>query len=250
MRESSLVKVSWKNSPEGWKAELMTVNREGFEKINLTPGRGFSFEITDERRCTGYAPEKGERAKCPEFRKIDSGSQCPECRGKDIYSDYVRGDNQTDLEGEFSVYLAQISDTVKVGVTRTGNVRRRWVEQGADYGVEIHHGMDARVALDTESEISEKGLTERIRKESKLPTAENPSALEKVMEKHGLEGEVIDVQDLTIYPELEGDFRRKGLFEGELKSVKGQITSNGRICMAMSSGKTLKNPEQKGLREF
>jgi hypothetical protein len=246
----SIVKVSWKNSPEGWKARLMVATENGFEKWNLAVGRSFSFELSDERRCTGYAPEKGERAKCPEFREIDSGSKCGECRGKDIYSDYVRGDNQTDLDGEFSVYLAQISDNVKVGVTRTGNVRRRWVEQGADYGVEIHHGMDARVALDTESEISSNGVTERIRKESKLPAAEKPSALEKVMKRQELEGEIIDVQDLTVYPEPEGDFRRKGLFEGELQSVKGQIISNGRICMAMSSGKTLKNPEQQGLNRF
>ncbi|PSH01476.1 MAG: hypothetical protein BRC27_02085, partial [Nanohaloarchaea archaeon SW_10_44_10] len=63
-------------------------------------------------------------------------------------------------------------------------------------------------------------------------------------------GDIVDVQDLTVYPEPEGDFRRKGLFEGELKSVKGQIISNGRICMAMSSGKTLKNPEQQGLNRF
>ncbi|PSG99813.1 MAG: hypothetical protein BRC28_02785 [Nanohaloarchaea archaeon SW_4_43_9] len=246
----SIVKVSWKNSSNGWKARLMVATPDGFEKWNLTPERSFSFELSDGRRCTGYAPSQGERAKCPEFRRIDSGSQCGECRGKDIYSDYVRGDNQTDIEGEFSVYLAQISDSVKVGVTRTGNVRKRWVEQGADYGVKIHHGMDARVALDTESEISSNGIKERIRKDSKLPSADKPSALEKVMHKHSLEGDIVDVQDLTVYPEPEGDFRRKGLFEGELKSVKGQIISNGRICMAMSSGKTLKNPEQQGLNRF
>jgi hypothetical protein len=250
MRKSSLVKVSWKNSPEGWKAELMTVNQEGFEKWNLTPGREFSFEVTDKRRCTGYAPEKGERANCPEFRKIESGSQCPECRAKDIYSDYVRGDSQTDLDGEFSVYLAQISDKVKVGVTRTGNVRKRWVEQGADYGVEVLHGLEARVALENESEISENGLTERIRKGSKLPAARNSDLLRQKMDLHGFEGDIIDVQDLSVYPKPEGKFTRKGLFEGEFKSVKGQIISNGRVCLAISSGKTIKKPDQKGLSSF
>lgn len=250
MRKSSLVKISWKNSPDGWKAELMTANTEGFEKLNLAPERSFSFEVTDERRCTGYTPEKGERTKCPEFRKIDSGSQCPECRAKDIYSDYVRGDSQTDLEGEFSVYLVQISDKVKVGVTRTGNVRRRWIEQGADYGVEILHDLEARVALENESEISENGLTERIRKESKLPAAGNSKLLKDKMEEHGFEGEIINLQNLTVYPEPEGKFMRNGLFEGELKSVKGQIISNGRVCLGVSSGKTIKKPDQKGLSRF
>lgn len=250
MRESSLVKVSWKNTSDGWKAELMTANREGFEKWNLAPGRSFSFEITNKRKCTGYAPAKGERAKCPEFREIESGSQCSECRAKDIYSDYVRGDSQTDLEGEFSVYLAQISGNIKVGVTRTGNVRKRWVEQGADYGVEILHGLEARVALENESEISENGLTERIRKESKLPSAENSNLLKEKMEQHGFEGDIVDVQSLTVYPEAKGEFRRTGLFEGELESVKGQIISNSRICLGISSGKVLQKPSQKGLSSF
>lgn len=246
----SVVKVAWKNSSEGWKADLKLATQSGFETWNLSPGRNFSFEMTDERRCTGYAPSQGERAKCPEFRKIKSGSQCPECRGKDIYSDYVRGDRQTDLEGEFSVYLAQISDKVKVGVTRTGNVRRRWVEQGADYGVEILHGLKAGVALDNEAEISENGITERIRKEDKLPAAKKPENLRKVMEKHGYEGDIVDVQSLTVYPEMDGRFSRKGLFEGELQSVKGQIVSNGRMSLALGSGKVLGKPSQKGLSEF
>lgn len=247
---NSIVKVSWSRGSDGWKAELKLAGPDGFESWNLTPGRSFSFEVTDERRCTGYAPAQGERAECPEFREILSGSQCPECRGKDIYSGYVRGDSQTDLEGEFSVYLAQISDSVKVGVTRTGNVRRRWVEQGADYGVEILHGLDAKVALENESDISSKGITERIRKEKKLPAAENSDLLREKMDEHDFEGDIVDVQDLTVYPEVSGSFRRKGLFEGELEAVKGQIVSNGRISLAMGSGKVVKKPEQKGLKQF
>ncbi|MFB6145164.1 MAG: DUF2797 domain-containing protein [Candidatus Nanohaloarchaea archaeon] len=246
----SAVKIAWRDSKDGWKADLKLANSDSFEKWNLVPGRNLSFEIGSERRCTGYAPAPGERAVCPEFRSIKSGSQCPECRAKDIYSDYVRGDTQTDLDGEFSVYLAQISNIVKVGVTRTGNVRRRWVEQGADYGVEILHGLEARVALENESEISSNGLTERIRKESKLPSAENPSKLEKVMDEKSFDGKIVDVQSLTVYPKTGGKVVRKGLFEGELRSVKGQIISNGRVSMAIGSGKVLKRPEQKGLGSF
>ncbi|MFB6216869.1 MAG: DUF2797 domain-containing protein [Candidatus Aenigmatarchaeota archaeon] len=246
----SLVKVAWRETSEGWKADLMLATPEGFERWNLAPGRSFSFEITGERRCNGYAPAPGERAACPKFRKIKSGSQCPECRGKDIYSDYVRGDTQTNLEGDFSVYLAQISDNVKVGVTRSENVPKRWIEQGADYAVEILPELSAKVALENESEISSKGITERIRKESKIPSAKSPALLEKTMEEHGYEGEIIDVQELTVYPEIRGSFTRKGLFEGELESVKGQVISNGRLSLGLGSGKVLKQPEQKGLDAF
>ena len=245
------MKVSWKRKSEGWKADLFLAEPGGFERMTLTPGRSFSFEVVDERRCTGYAPEPGERVACPEFRKISSGSQCPECRGKDIYSDYVRGDEQTDLEGDFSVYMAQISDRVKVGVTRSEKIPKRWIEQGADFGVEILQGLEARVALENESDISSNGLTERVRKNQKVPATSSPELLEKKMEEHDFEGEIINVQELTVYDEVQTkSFRRKGLFEGEVESVRGQIISNGRMALAMTSGKVLKKPEQKGLNNF
>lgn len=245
------MKVSWKRKDDGWAADLLLAEPGNFERLTLSPGRSFSFEIGDERRCTGYAPEPGERAPCPDFREISSGSQCPECRGKDIYSGYVRGDEQTDLEGDFSVYLAQISGEVKVGVTRSEKIPERWVEQGADYGVEILEGLEARVALENESKFSSDGLSERVRKESKIPAAKNPVKLREAMDEHGFEGEIVDVQDLTVYPDMQvSELRRKGLFEGELESVKGQVVSNGRMALAMTSGKVLKKPDQKSLGSF
>lgn len=245
------MKISWKRKSEGWKADLLLAEPGGFERMKLSPKRSFSFELMNERRCTGYSPEPGERAPCPEFREISSGSKCPECRGKDIYSGYVRGDQQTDLDGEFSVYLAQISDNVKVGVTRSGKITERWIEQGADFGVEILQGLEARVALENESDISSNGLTERVRKNQKVPAAPSPELLEEKMIENDFEGEIENVQELTVYNKMQTkSFRRSGLFEGELESVRGQIVSNGRMALAMTSGKVLKKPEQKGLNNF
>lgn len=248
--KKSIVKVQWTRKDRGWKASLLLATREGFEHLQLSEGRKVSFEVTGERRCTGYAPAPGERAKCPEFRKIDSGSQCPECRGKDIYSGYVRGDTQNDLEGDFSVYLAQISDEIKVGVTRSENIPKRWIEQGADYGVEILSDLSSKVALENEEEISSKGLTERIRKEKKVSQATSPEKLEKVMEEKNFEGDIVDVNAQTVYGNLEGEFTRGGLFEGEINSVKGQIIGNSRIALGLTSGKVLERPKQKGLGSF
>jgi hypothetical protein len=248
--KKSIVKVQWEEKENGWKASLLLATPEGFEHLQLSPGRKFSFEITGERRCTGYAPASGERTKCPEFRKLESGSQCGECRGKDIYSGYVRGETQNDLDGDFSVYLAYISDQVKVGVTRSENVPKRWIEQGADYAVEILEGLSSKVALENEQEISEEGLTERIRKEEKVSQASSPEKLRKAMDEQDLDGEVVDVNALTVYSSLDGDFRRGGLFEGELKAVKGQIVGNGRVALGLTSGKVLERPKQKGLRSF
>lgn len=248
--KKSIVKVQWEEKSDGWKASLLLATPEGFEHMQLTPDRKLSFEITGERRCTGYAPAPGERAKCPEFRHLESGSQCGECRGKDIYSGYVRGDTQNDLDGDFSVYLAQISDRVKVGVTRSENVPKRWIEQGADYAVEILDEVSSKVALENEQEISEEGLTERIRKEKKTSQASSPERLREAMEEQDFEGDIVDVNALTVYPDLKGDFRRGGLFEGEIDAVKGQIVGNGRIAMGLTSGKVLDRPKQKGLDSF
>jgi hypothetical protein len=246
----SIVKVQWQQNSNGeWKAKLSLASPNGFEKRGLDPGRKLSMEITDERRCTGYAPSKGERASCPEFRKISSGSQCPECRGKDIYSGYVRGE-ENDLDGEFSVYLAQIGKEVKVGVTRKEKIPRRWIEQGADYGAEILSGVTSNEALEKEDELTDGKITQRIRKEYKTSSPSNPSKLRNILEERDFGAEIVDVQSLTVYPKIQGDFTRKGLLEGEIQSVKGQIVSNGRVAMAMTSGKTLKQPDQKGLDSF
>lgn len=246
----SIVKVQWRQNSEGeWKSNLFLATPEGFEKRGLESGRGISYELTNERRCTGYAPAKGERAPCPEFRKIEKGSQCPECRGKDIYSGYVRGE-KNDLDGKFSVYMAQIGEYIKVGVTRKEKIPRRWIEQGADYGAEIISGVSSNEALEKEDELTNGKITQRIRKEYKTSTPENPSELKKILEKKNFDTEIVEVSSLTVYPEIEGGFKRKGLLEGKIQSVKGQIISNGRVAMAMTSGKTVKQPDQKGLDSF
>lgn len=244
----SVVKVQWrKPSSQPWKAELFLASGQGFERRGLQSGRKLSYEVTGERRCTGYAPEKGERTRCPEFRKIEKGSQCPECRGKDIYSDYVRGERNS-LEGDFSVYYAQVGEKFKVGVTRSENIPKRWIEQGADYAAEIESGLTSNEALDIEDQLTNGKVSQRIRKENKLERPEEK--LSEIMNGKDRDTEIIDVQALTAYPKITGKLQRKGLLEGEIQSVKGQIISNGRVAMAITSGKVLKQPDQKGLNRF
>jgi hypothetical protein len=247
----AIVKVVWKNTNKGWKAYLKTTDGAGFDLQGLEPGRELNYEVTDERRCTGYAPERGERAVCPEFRKIQSGSQCPECRGKDIYSGYVRGDKKTEIEGDFSVYLAQIGKKVKVGVTRSEKIPKRWVEQGADYGAELESGLEASEALEKEQKITEEnGITQRIRKENKIEN-KSETILEGKLDELGYESEIVDVQELTVYPDVSlPRLHRSGVLRGDIKAVKGQIIFTDRIAMAMTEGKTLQRPRQKGLDTF
>jgi len=243
----SVVKIQWKKKKNKWQAQLMLAGKQGFEKRGLQPGRDISLEVSNNRRCTGYAPAPGERAQCPEFREINSGSQCSECRGKDIYSDYVRG-SRNSLDGDFSVYYAQIGDEFKVGVTRSENVPKRWIEQGADYAVEIESGLTSNEALDIEDQLTTEEISQRIRKENK--TESTPNRLSEILDEKDMREEIVDVQSLTRYPEITGEFSRKGLLEGEIRCVKGQIISNGRVAMALTSGKVVQNPRQKGLNRF
>jgi len=244
----SVVKVQWEKKNKEWQAQLMLASEEGFEKRGLQLGRKISLEVVKQRRCTGYAPAQGERVRCPGFRKISSGSQCGECRGKDIYSDYVRG-SENDLDGDFSVYYAQIGDQLKVGVTRSENIPKRWIEQGADYAVEIEKNLSSNQALEKEKELTNGSVSQRIRKENKLQKA-GPNLLRELLKEKKIDSEIIDVQEKTSYPGVDGVFSRTGLLEGEIRGVKGQIISNGRVAMALTSGKVVQNPRQKGLGSF
>ena len=247
----SIIKVRWRKNEGSWKANLFQATENGFESTELRPGKKINFEVTDKRRCTGFSPEKGERTPCPGFREIESGSQCGECRDKDIYTGYVRGDRSTSLSGDFSVYIAQIGDKAKVGVTRSEKVERRWVEQGADYAAQIKRGLEAPEALKHEEELDYGKITQRISKRWKVPGSKDPSLLKKLLEKRDIEAEIIDVQSRTVYPRLRDlEFKRSGRIEGKIKSVKGQVISNRRLWMAMGSGRVLRRPQQKGLTDF
>lgn len=236
----AVVKVSWSNG----KPELKLATDEGFETITLSKGRELDLEIIDQRRCTGFHSKPGNHAPCPEFRKISSGAQCGECRGKDIYTDYRRGSSGKGLEADYSVYLAQCGRNVKVGVTKSSRLTTRWKEQGANYGAEIYSDLTADEALDKEKEISSKGVSERIRKESK--TGGKKERITKVLEKLGLEADVKALSE----PLTCSRVVRKGRFPSPIEKVQGQIISDGSICLAVSSGKCVIPAEQRGLKDF
>ncbi len=238
----SIVKVVW--SEETPKLKLAT--EEGYEYLDLKKGLELDYEVTDERRCVGYHPNRGAMEPCPEFREIDSGDQCQECRNRDIYTGWRTSNGTPDFEADYSVYLAQCGDRVKVGVTRSSRIQMRWMEQGADYASEIFENLSGEEALEKEKDISRKGIPERIRKDHKIEDADSRK-LEKTLEKLELENKKIE----KVSDGLEcGKLVRKGRFPKPVKHVKGQIVSNGRIGMALTSGKTLVKTRQKGLEDF
>lgn len=245
-----VVNVQWTRSVEGWTAALRLVDRNGFYTLDLQPGTELMFEVGEARICTGYTDQPGNRETCPFDRVIDTGSQCTPCRNNDYYTDYVTGQDGLDTTDDFSVYLAQAGDAVKLGVTRSRRLEQRWVEQGADYAVELYGGLNSAQALQIEDNLSEEdGIRQRLRKEEKAVHV--PCRLESVMDEHGYGGDIVDVQDLTVYPALDHTtITRDGRFAGDITAVKGQIISNGQLGMILSSGRVLQTPVQKGLDEF
>lgn len=240
----TIVKVVWSQEMPFLKLATET----GFEKIELKKGRRLDYDLTGDRRCTGFHSDRSVMEPCPEFRSISSGDQCRECRGKDIYTGWRIGNQAPkgeDGSTDHSVYLAQCSKQTKVGVTRSSRLKTRWLEQGADYAVELSNGLTAEEALSWEKELSGKGLKERIRKENKLGTADR-KILEHRMKELDLEGEIIDVGDSLECRKL----FRKGVFPSPVTEVKGQIVSNGRAGLILTSGKVLRKSQQKGLGDF
>lgn len=251
MNARSIVKVQWSETDDGWEASLLTSGTERYRSFPLEIGNPVNLEILSSRRCTGFASGHGERTVCPRFAEIESGSQCHRCRNRDIYTGYVEGRGSDTVDGTFDVYLAQCGTTVKVGVTRHGRAMKRWVEQGADYGGIILSDVSQEQALETESSLSDNGVPERIRKQDKIVTPVD-SRLKSVAEEHGYTiGTVTPVQEQTIYPTLpEHPFSREGRFVGDVTSVKGQIIATDSQCMAMTSGRVVTRPTQRGLDDF
>lgn len=240
----SVVKVEW--SQETPFLKLATEN--GFEKIELKKGRKFSYELTNKRCCTGFHSDKGVMEPCPEFRSIKSGDQCRECRKKDIYTGWRTGNQAPegdDAGTAYSVYLAQCGRKTKVGVTKSSRLKTRWLEQGADYAVELSNSLTAEEALSWEKNLSNKGLKERIRKESKLGNADR-KILERRMKELDLEGEIQKIGERLKCSKL----FRKGVFPSPVREFKGQIVSNGRAGLILTSGKVLIKSRQKGLKDF
>lgn len=252
--EETIIKVHWKkHQNKKWHAELKVDRNGEFSTRKLSTGKNLNFEITNKRKCTGFAVKKGERKPCPENKEINKGTQCNTCANKDIYTNYIRGDKSTNLEGNFSLYLAQIGNTVKVGVTRTERIMQRWVEQGADYAVQLDTGLKAKEALEKEDQISSKeNITQRINKKDKVVSVKSSKHIQntlKTLEKR--ENNIENIQEKTSYSNnLPNNLRRKGLFKGDIKAVKGKIISNGQLNMVLTSGKTIKPAEQNSLNEF
>lgn len=242
--------VSWRAGPDGWSASLVTTDGSGFTSLDLDPGRELAVEITDRRRCVGYHADIGAREPCPTFAELDRGAQCEACRERDVYTGYVRGREAAGVDATYAVYLAQVGTAVKVGVTRSDSLMRRWVEQGADFAAELASDLTSTAALDYERQIADTGIRDRVRKEEKVEPPDD-ELLTDELAALGHEGPVRDLTDRTVYPALTcSAVRRIGRTVGTVRAVKGQIVQVEDLCVACTPGRVLQEPQQQALSRF
>lgn len=117
----------------------------------LELGDTLSFPL-GERHCAGRVDGDRHRP-CDELAtpRCDRHTEtwvCARCRGTCLK-------DEMDCHVEHDVYLAAFApDVFKVGVTRTGRLRERLTEQGADRGVRIRRVANGRIAREVEAEIA------------------------------------------------------------------------------------------------
>lgn len=265
--EEVLIKIQWISDGDRWKAYLLTADEQGHKKRLLEENKGIDLEVTKNRRCIGYISEDG-RNPCPDFNSIESGQQCYSCRQKDIHVDYVEGRSGEQRTGQHSVYLAQIGSNVKVGVTRSSRLMRRWIEQGAIYACELKKCEDADTALQIESKLSDEGFKERISKKRK---ANNDNTDKKMLVNSISEvvnydieedtrkqigdnevSEIFDVQSNSIYPNKSDNVKasRYGKINGEVQTVRGQLVFTEDQSWAVTRGLCIEPPSQKSITDF
>jgi len=246
----SIVKIEW-NRVDEWGGTLLTLASDTFKRRPLHVGDKIEIEVTDKRKCTGYIDSTG-RVPCYDFKSLESGNQCYHCRSKDIMRDYIEGRSGSHRTGKHSVYLVQIGENLKVGVTKTRRLTKRWVEQGAVYATELVECESAEKALQIESNLSDTGLSERINKISKSVCCDSPELLKNKISDLSYSGEIVDVQSMTMYqsPSEPSTIFREGELSGKIESVRGQLIFTDSQCLAVTEGRCVRQSKQHSLSDF
>lgn len=246
-----LNKIKWKKTKKGYKAELETIKNGKFKQKSLSSQEELKINVTNEKRCTGYYSKEGKRKTCPKNNLIEKGAQCYKCRNKDKYRNYKIGNTDTQLKGDFAVYLAHIGNQTKVGVTKSKRLEKRWIEQGADYAAKIKDNLTSEKALETEKNITKKhGIKQRINKKHKLKPPSKKQFQQKI-NKLDCNQQIINVQNKTLYEKTRNkQIKRKGLINGKIQTIKGQIIVTQKTAIAITSGKTIKPTNQNSLKKY
>lgn len=148
-------------------------------------GDDINLRLTPDKYCVGYhlRDEYHEYLPCPQKSKIKRGFQCDICRKMDVLNPCImcngascelkkHPDSKCQTTAT-SVYVVTFGDKPKVGVSMQDRLKKRWVEQGADWGLEVGVASSGGMARRVEDDISRSlGVAKSIRIVAKLANLE------------------------------------------------------------------------------
>lgn len=165
-------------------------------KDTLAKGEQVNLPLSPETYCTGFSQGK-RRVACP--KNAHGRKQCGFCQKEDDWLTCLRCDGSTCLQinpdlkedcfgREYVVYLASFGKDVKAGISKKERVRKRWVEQGADFACVVFEGVNGQTARLIESDLFRKGLLSRLTLNQKMafPKADE-DAISKILKTPGFQ---------------------------------------------------------------
>lgn len=166
----------------------------GTQTHRLEKGSSVNWTLHPDVYCLGYA-RNSERHPCSNNRT--GRKQCSSCAKQDDFLVCLRCDGATCLQftdslkddcfgNQYSVYLASFGQTIKAGISKTERLQKRWVEQGADFAVEVFERLNGQDARIIESALFRTGLASRITlaDKIKLEKADATVLNEELQEPH------------------------------------------------------------------
>lgn len=181
---SRTIVVSYDISKDLLPQVILRTLKNNFDlQMKLFVGNRLDWKFLPDKHCIGYhALERGHSyLACPERISLTSGTQCKKCRLRDSLlpciicngsecraSKTVRDHCST---SETAIYIIAFSGNLKVGVSRKDRLLKRWLEQGADAGVEVSIVPNAKLARVIESDISKRfSILKSMRVKTKINT--------------------------------------------------------------------------------
>ena len=199
----------------------------------LSPGEAFHITVAKEKKCIGHSINKKEYFLCNK-NVTDQYDRCYSCEQQDFEKCFLFCDASKTFRNcsnnpeayeyckthHCSVYVALIANDVKVGVSF--NPLKRWINQGADFAVEViraKNGFDARFLEKTIS--SELNIPQTISKKTKAKKL-NFNLSRSVPDFREVVNKVISYIERSGYESEKSEFLYK---EKELYSFYGDIPS-------------------------
>jgi hypothetical protein len=203
-----------------------------------------------EKFCIGFS-KNNKRFECPEKRPVKTGWHCNECMINDGFFMCVKCSGKTCInpkrrgeckKDKFFIYLAAFGNFLKVGISYEHRLKKRLIEQGADFGAKIGYVEDGFLVRRIEQEIRQHlGIVDRLRgyqKNNHILADPNKevenikNAVEK-LHNNGFNEYLIkpEIFDLRSYYKIENlhknpdfiDVSKVIKVEGQVMAVKGNL---------------------------